>query len=168
MKFPTTGPASPMCASQVIAAVRQTSEAMNSRWISSLAFVAAVSLLTGPRCWAGHTPTAEQGAVLEQWLREHPGHRRATLEDCRCLPDVESLRRQQRDHWGVAPDYHPYLVVGDLNSDAEADLAVVVVDPLGEWMFLIFNGPLEVGATPSFVDTGLDFERKGLFPPCQQ
>ena len=83
------------------------------------------------------------------------------------MPDVESLRRQQRDHWGVAPDYHPYLVVGDLNSDAEADLAVVVVDPLGEWMFLIFNGPLEVGATPSFVDTGLDFERKGLFygPP---
>ena len=140
---------------------------MKSKRTAPVALALLLFLLAGPQTFASHNLTSEQDAVLEAWLREHPGHRRATVDDCGCATDVDKVRKGHGGKWGAVPDYHPYVVAGDLDLDGDTDFAVVLVDSRGEWVFLIFNGPPEVGAPPAFVDTSLDFRSLALFfgPP---
>ena len=87
--------------------------------------------------------TAEHRSVLERWLRADKTLRVATDEDCKCDEDIAAMRRGYGGAWKANPDFHPYYVIGDFNSDGQADFAVVVIrnatTPKRE--VAVFNGP---------------------------
>jgi hypothetical protein len=80
------------------------------------------------------------------------------------------MRSGYGGEWTPVPNYHPYIVIGDFNSDGIEDFAVGVVSRSkpNDFTLLVFNGPIESSnLAPAFVGSGLDLRHSGLFygPP---
>lgn len=124
------------------------------------------------RASASHTLNADQKAVIEAWLRSHPAYRLATDADCGCDADIRTMRFDgYGGDWKPVPDYHPYIVNGDLNSDGISDFAVAVVNrsrKTRRFTILVFNGPFRsADIAPAFIEANVNLERTGFFygPP---
>jgi len=65
--------------------------------------------------WAGHTLNTSELQVVRSWLSAHPKFRIATHADCRCPDQLKLMRVGSGGVWTAVPDYHPYVVTGDLS-----------------------------------------------------
>jgi len=128
-------------------------------------------LLLGVPTWGGHTLTAQEQKVLQNWLAHHPEYRIATDEDCDCADDIRQMKAGWDGAWKPVPDYHPYTATGDFNGDGVEDFAVVVIERSKQennFALVVFNGPFKSEtASPAFMQSGLDLKYQGLFygPP---
>jgi hypothetical protein len=93
----------------------------------SLLVVATCLMFVLP-AWCGHTLTQQEQKVFDAWLSQHSTFRAATDADCNCSDDIQQMKTGYGGNWTPYPDYHPYVVTGDFNSDGVRDFAVVVVD----------------------------------------
>jgi len=138
--------------------------------IRCLVFVLACSALPA-LAWAGHTLTAQEQGILQNWLAQHADYRAATDEDCDCADDIKRMKAGAGGVWKPVPDYHPYAATGDFNDDGVEDFAVVVVEHSkqeNDFALLVFNGPFKLEtASPAFMKSGLELKHQGLFygPP---
>jgi hypothetical protein len=135
-----------------------------------LALLAAAALATAPCC--SHRLDAAGTATVTEWLKLQPNLRAAVETDSECPESIEKVRRgSPGSPWVPVPDYHPYRVAADFNRDGQRDVAVVVVDAFGDvprYELVVFNGPVQPGALPSFrADVGAGVACGGLFigPP---
>jgi hypothetical protein len=130
-----------------------------------------VSLALLVPAWAGHTLTAQEQGILQNWLAQHVEYRVATDEDCDCADDIRQTKAGSSGVWKAVPDYHPYSVTGDFNGDGVEDFAVVVVGRSKQennFALLVFNGPFRLEtSSPAFMKSGLELKHQGLFygPP---
>jgi hypothetical protein len=121
--------------------------------------------------WGNYKLPTQQQKVLDRWLADHPRFKAATDADCDCAEDIEQMRTVSDGVWKAIPDYHPYSVSGDLNSDGLLDCAIIVVEKSGSMQhatLLVFNGPFSTGPKkPAFVREDLDMRGRGMFfgPP---
>ena len=135
-----------------------------------LALLAAAALATAPCC--SHQLDTAGTKVVSDWLRLQPNLRMAVETDSECVDGIEKVRRgAPGSTWDPVPDYHPYRVAADFNRDGQRDVAVVVVDAFGDaprFELVVFNGPVQPGAMPSFrAEVGAGVACGGLFigPP---
>lgn len=96
---------------------------------------------------------SKQRAVLDQWLKQNPALRVATDADCQCSDEIAEIRKGSGGAWKANPNYHPYYVSGDFNSDGEQDFAVVLIDSATKLHLVIFNGPISAGIAPAYQST---------------
>ncbi len=124
------------------------------------------TLLSSVPAWCGHTLTPQDQKILDSWLSQHRTYSAATDADCGCPEDIQQMKTGYGGSWPPVPDYHPYAVTGDFNSDGVTDFAVVVIDrskPAKNFTLLIFNGPFgQKPASPAYVETGLDLRGEGM------
>jgi hypothetical protein len=102
--------------------------------------------LSSSSLFAGHTLTNSEQRVLDSWLAVHTHYRVARDADCHCAVDIRQLRKGFGGVWKPVPDYRPYVVTGDLNSDGIEDFAVMVIDKRlakRQFTLLVFNGPFD-------------------------
>jgi hypothetical protein len=134
-------------------------------------FILMICLTLTMPAWSGHSLTAQEQKVLENWLGRHSEYRIATDEDCGCADDIKQMRAGWSRAWKPVPDYHPYTATGDFNGDGVEDFAVVVLESTKQeknFALVVFNGPFRSEtASPAFFQSGLDLKYKGLFygPP---
>jgi hypothetical protein len=134
-------------------------------------FLLMACLLLSVPTWCGHTLTAQEQKVLQDWLAHHPEYRIATDEDCDCADDIKEMRAGSGGAWKPVPDYHPYSATGDFNGDGVEDFAVVVIERSKQennFALVVFNGPFKSETvSPAFMKSGLDLKYQGLFygPP---
>jgi hypothetical protein len=98
----------------------------------------------------------DQRAALIAWMTQRGNVRLASLEDCGCEDDVETIRTYGM--WTKAiPGYEPYVAVGDFNHDGKTDFAAVLFVTAGEDQYggqvVIFNGPVSRQSRPAFIAT---------------
>ncbi len=133
------------------------------------AFAAIGAFLAVSPCFAAHTLTARQEAVLASWLSRNPKFRLATVADCKCDEDIQQMKHSGGGIWKSVPDYHPYTATGDFNGDGITDFAGVVIDKtksLKNFELLVFNGPFQSGMKPpAFVQSGLEGDALFFGPP---
>ena len=140
---------------------------MTTRFILVLT---ACLLLSAP-AWSGHTLTAQEQKVLENWLTHHSEYRIATDEDCDCADDIKQMKAGSGGVWKPVPDYHPYVATGDFNGDGVEDFAVILIDRTKQeknFALIVFNGPFKSETqSPAFMQSGMDLKYYGLFygPP---
>jgi hypothetical protein len=69
-------------------------------------------------------------------------------------------------NWTRYPDYHPYVVTGDFNSDGVEDFAAVLIDrskTAKNFTLLIFNGPYgSKPSAPAYIESGFDLRGQGM------
>jgi hypothetical protein len=102
------------------------------------------TLLSSAPAWCGHTLTPQDQKIIDSWLAQHRTYSIATDADCGCPEDIQQMKTGYGGSWPPVPDYHPYAVTGDFNSDGVTDFAVAVIDrskPAKNFTLLIFNGP---------------------------
>ncbi len=134
-------------------------------------FLFAASLLLTSAAWGGHTLTAQEQKVLQNWLTHHSEYRISTDEDCDCADDIKQMKAGSGEVWKPVPDYHPYVVTGDFNGDGVEDFAVVLVGRTKQqknFALIVFNGPFKAATlSPAFMESGMDLQNTGLFygPP---
>jgi hypothetical protein len=130
-----------------------------------------ICLVLSVPVWGGHTLTAQEQKVLENWMAQHPEYRVATDEDCDCADDIKKMKAGWGGKWKPVPDYHPYVATGDFNGDGVQDFAVIVIDQSKQeknFVIVVFNGPFKTEiASPAFFESGLDLKYQGMFygPP---
>jgi hypothetical protein len=134
-------------------------------------FLLTACVVLSAQARAGHTLTAQEQKVLENWLAHHAEYRIATDEDCDCADDIKQMKAGRGGEWKSLPDYHPYTATGDFNGDGVEDFAVVIVERSKQennFALLVFNGPFKSeAASPAFMRSGLDLKYQGLIygPP---
>jgi hypothetical protein len=108
-----------------------------------------------------------QRSTLNAWLVQYPNLRMATVAECECADDVESMRTGYGGGWPAVPEYGPYVAVGDFNGDGTENFAVALNDTSksdNAFVLVVFNGPFAGGAkSPAFVRADLDLRHQGLF-----
>jgi len=123
-------------------------------------------LFAAPMAWCGHTLTKHEQRFLDAWLSQHPKYRAATDEDCDCSDDIQQMRTGYSGTWTPYPDYHPYVVTGDFNSDGVTDFAVVVIDSskvTNNFVLLVFNGPFgSKPKAPAYSESDLHLRNQGM------
>jgi len=136
-----------------------------------VATIALISVALAQPLWGGHTLTLQEQKILDTWLAGHSEYRVATDSDCDCAEDIQQMKKGDGGNWRPVPDYHPYIVTGDFNSDGATDFAVVLVEgakSTHNFTLLVFNGPFgSKAASPAFMESGLNLRYQGLFfgPP---
>ena len=65
--------------------------------------------------------------VLQNWLNAHAEFRLALDADCSCENDIEKMRLGSGGPWKPQPNFHPFYVAGDFDSDGREDFAVVLL-----------------------------------------
>jgi hypothetical protein len=129
-------------------------------------FLLVATLFSALPAWCGHTLAKQEQRILDVWLSQHPTYRAATDADCDCSDDIRQMKAGYGGKWTAYPDYHPYVVTGDFNSDGVTDFAVVVIDhskPRNNFTVLIFNGPFgSKPVAPAYSESGLDLRRQGM------
>ena len=134
--------------------------------ITKCIFSLMACLMLSVPVWSGHTLTAQETRVLENWMANHPEYRTATDEDCDCADEIKQMKAGWGGSWKPVPDYHPYNATGDFNGDGVEDFAVVVVELAKQennFVLVVFNGPFKSGSvTPAFMKSGLDLKYQGL------
>jgi hypothetical protein len=78
-------------------------------------------------------------AVLNSWLVSHPESRLAIDADCNCAEGLEQLKGGEGGPWQPKPNFHPFYVAGDFNSDGKEDFAVVLLKGAQRYA-VVFNG----------------------------
>jgi hypothetical protein len=131
---------------------------------SAMVFATWLSLVLP--AWCGHTLTRQEQKIMDVWLSQHPKYRLATDADCECSDDIQQMKTGYGGKWKPYPDYHPYVVTGDFNSDGVGDFAAVVIDrskTAKNFTLLIFNGPFgSKPPVPAYFESGLDLRGQGM------
>jgi hypothetical protein len=124
------------------------------------------TLLSSVPAWCGHTLTQQDQKILDNWLSKHPAYSAATDADCGCPEDIQQMKTGYGGNWPSVPDYHPYAVTGDFNSNGVTDFAVVAIDrskSAKNFTLLIFNGPFgQKPVSPAYIESGLDLRGEGM------
>ena len=81
----------------------------------------------------------EHRATLQHWLGSHTEFRLALETDCGCENNIEKIRKGQGGPWQAQPNYHPFYVSGDFNSDGKEDFAVILLKGTERYA-AVFNG----------------------------
>jgi hypothetical protein len=95
--------------------------------IALVALLQSTSTLVGSSTGLPNYVSAKHAITLHGWLNSNPGYRLALDTDCGCDSDIEELRKGSGGKWKPQPDYHPFYVAGDFNSDGKEDFAVILL-----------------------------------------
>ena len=98
--------------------------------------------------------SAEHRVTLLHWLEARPEFRLALDADCDCKSDIEKIRKGGGGPWKAKPNYHPFYVAGDFNSDGKEDFAVVLLTGNERYVAVFNSGETE----PSYLSS------KGVAP----
>jgi hypothetical protein len=90
----------------------------------------------------------------------------ASDSDCDCADDIQQMKTGYGGNWTPYPDYHPYVVTGDFNSDGVRDFAAIVIDrskSAKNFRLLVFNGPFGAKPiAPDYSESNLDLRGQGM------